>query len=562
MKKILCATLLTLLTLSSYGSEYVTEVKVIQGQFVEEKGSTSKVSKIVDSPKETPVKKEIAPIKEQEVAVPEPTLDSKTTPLKEETISKEELVKTEETTEPQNSAVVPESREEASKIVDETPEEPVSNVADKSQYDFTKVHNLKVTEAPGVEKKSDYLRINTRVTVLEEKTVGEKNPVKYSKIKYKKDKKVSTGWVKSNALTDKITDTLPKNWSQLDFTPMPKKNYKSNPRVAVKGIYVSATSLSVTKSLDRLIDLANKTEINAFVIDVKNDDGHLLWKMPNVVEKNGIPSDTRSPFKDIAPTIAKLKKNNIYLIARIVSFKDPTYAKTKTNKTILDKRTGKPFTNADGLIWVSAHDRNLWQYNIDVAKEAAKAGFNEIQFDYVRFPASNGGKLDPYLDYRNPNGESKPVAIQRYLKEAYKQLSPLEVYTAADVYGQVGTSPDDMALGQYWEAASNAVDYICPMVYPSHFANGTYGTKIPDAEPYKTVYGSTRDSLNRDNNIDTPAIIRTWIQDFTARWVKGHINYGVPEVKAQIKALNDLGLKEYILWNASNRYSFEKTKNN
>ena len=396
------------------------------------------------------------------------------------------------------------------------------------------------------------------MTVLEEKTIGDSKPVKYSKIQYKKDNKVTTGWIKSDALTNKATDILPKNWSAIDLKPMPKKNYTSNPRVVVKGIYVSATSLSVTKSLDRLIDLANKTEINAFVVDVKNDDGHLLWKMPNVVSKHGIPSDNRAPFKDIAPTIEKLKKNNIYLIARIVSFKDPTYAKTKNNRTIVDKRTGKPFTNADGLIWVSAHDRELWQYNIDVAKEAAKAGFNEIQFDYVRFPASNGGKLDPYLDYRNPNGESKPVAIQKYLKEAYKQLSPLEVYTAADVYGQVGSSPDDMALGQYWEAASNAVDYICPMVYPSHYANGTYGTKIPDAEPYKTVYGSTRDSLNRNHNIDTPAVVRTWIQDFTARWVKGYINYGIKEVNTQIKALNDLGQKEYILWNASNRYSFEK----
>ena len=542
MKKILYATLLILINLSVYSSEYVTEVKVIQGKIIEEKNSLNSTEKTLPTPNE------VVSIKNSEPSTPEQTPAPSVVATPEPVST---VVSTENTV---NSELVATS----DPIEKEIPENPtVSNTTD-SKYNFTKVHNLKVTDSPNSDKKSDFLRINTRVTVLEEKTIGDSKPVKYSKIQYKKDNKVTTGWIKSDALTNKATDILPKNWSAIDLKPMPKKNYTSNPRVVVKGIYVSATSLSVTKSLDRLIDLANKTEINAFVVDVKNDDGHLLWKMPNVVSKHGIPSDNRAPFKDIAPTIEKLKKNNIYLIARIVSFKDPTYAKTKNNRTIVDKRTGKPFTNADGLIWVSAHDRELWQYNIDVAKEAAKAGFNEIQFDYVRFPASNGGKLDPYLDYRNPNGESKPVAIQKYLKEAYKQLSPLEVYTAADVYGQVGSSPDDMALGQYWEAASNAVDYICPMVYPSHYANGTYGTKIPDAEPYKTVYGSTRDSLNRNHNIDTPAVVRTWIQDFTARWVKGYINYGIKEVNTQIKALNDLGQKDYILWNASNRYSFEK----
>lgn len=560
MKKILYATLLVLINLSVYSSEYVTEVKVIQGKIIEEKNSLNSIEKTLPTPNEVvsiknsePATVEQTPVPSVVVATPEPV--SKV--VSAEPVQKEDIpsspspeVSVENTS---NSELVA-----AAPVEKEIPENPtVSNTAD-SKYNFTKVHNLKVTDSPNSDKKSDFLRINTRVTVLEEKTVGDTTPVKYSKIQYKKDNKVSTGWVKSDALTGKATDILPKNWAAIDLKPMPKKNYTNNPRVVVKGVYVSATSLSVPKSLDRLIDLANKTEINAFVIDVKNDDGFLLWKMPNVVSKHGVPSDNKAPFKDIAPTIEKLKKNNIYLIARIVSFKDPTYAKTKTNRTIIDKRNGKPFTNADGLIWVSAHDRELWQYNIDVAKEAAKAGFNEIQFDYVRFPASNGGKLDPYLDYRNPNGESKPVAIQKYLKEAYKQLSPLEVYTAADVYGQVGSSPDDMALGQYWEAASNAVDYICPMVYPSHYANGTYGTKIPDAEPYKTVYGSTRDSLNRNHNIDTPAVVRTWIQDFTARWVKGYINYGIKEVNTQIKALNDLGQKEYILWNASNRYSFEK----
>lgn len=214
-----------------------------------------------------------------------------------------------------------------------------------------------------------------------------------------------------------------------------------------------------------------------------------------------------------------------------------------------------PHTNRDGLIWVSAYDRQLWEYNIEVSKEAAKVGFNEIQFDYVRFPASNGGKLDKFLDYRNELEESKPVAVQRYLKYAKENLSPLKVYISADIYGLVGSVADDMGIGQYWEAVSNMVDYVSPMMYPSHYGKGVYGLSVPDAFPYETINIGTKDAVARNNNLETPAIIRPWIQDFTATWVKGHIRYGANELKAQIKALEDNGVKEYLLWNAGNKYS-------
>ncbi len=214
--------------------------------------------------------------------------------------------------------------------------------------------------------------------------------------------------------------------------------------------------------------------------------------------------------------------------------------------------------NKDGIIWVSPHDKNLWEYNVAVAKEAAKAGFNEIQFDYVRFPASNGGKLDAYLDYRNPEKDSKPVTIQKYLKYAWEELTPHHVYINADIYGQIGTFQDDMGLGQYWEAISGYVHYISPMMYPSHYINGAYGIPVPDAAPYKTIYYSTLDSINRNENIDNGAEIRPWIQDFTAKWVKGHITYDTKTVKEQIKALEDLGIHQYLLWSPSNRYHVEK----
>lgn len=464
--------------------------------------------------------------------------------------------------------------EETSTVKDDDVQEKTSEIIN-DKYKYAKGNIRVFKEAKITPKAEDNLKIGTRLEVIEEKKVEivkEKTVKKpdgktevqktttvenWKKISYQKNREKRTGWIKSKQLVDSLGATLPKEWKNLDFSPIEKKNYPENKRREVRGIYVTSSSASLTKRVDDLIALSKRTKINAFVIDVKEDDGTLLFKM-KAGEKYNPNANRRSPIKDIDKFMKKMKDNNIYTIARIVSFKDPTYAKANPDKAIITKSTGKPFTNSDGVIWVSPHDRYLWEYNIAVAKEAALAGFDEIQFDYVRFPASNGGKLDKDLDYRNPNKESKPETIQKYLQYARKELEPLGVYIAADVYGQVGSLPDDMALGQHWESVSNVVDYICPMIYPSHYGKGVYGLPVPDAEPYKTVYRSTQDSMNRNANIDTPAMIRPWIQAFTARWVKGYITYGPEQIELQVKALKDLGINEYILWSPTNRYRIEK----
>ena len=478
----------------------------------------------------------------------------------EETIAKIEEKNTEVTTENKGEEVVVKENIEDKKVSNKY------KYANKSIRVFA---DTKITP-----KAEDNLKISTRVEVLEKKTVDiiknktvkkadGKNEVQkivikdnWEKIAYTKNGKRKTGWIKENQLAVTMQETLPKNWKNLDFSPVEKKEYPDNKRVKVKGIYVTSSSASLNKKLDELIALTKRTKINAFVIDVKEDDGTLLFKM-EAGEKYNPLANRRAPIKDIEKFMKRLKDNNIYTIARIVSFKDPTYAKANPDKAIISKATGKPFTNSDGVIWVSPHDRYLWEYNVAVAKEAAKAGFDEIQFDYVRFPASNGGKLDKELNYRNTKNESKPETIQKYLAYARKELEPLGVYIAADVYGQVGSLPDDMALGQHWESVSNVVDYICPMIYPSHYGRGVYGLPVPDAYPYKTVYHCTQDSINRNANIDTPAMIRPWIQAFTAKWVKGHINYGPKEIELQVQALRDLGIEDYILWSPTNKYRIE-----
>ncbi|GAA0178654.1 putative glycoside hydrolase [Clostridium sediminicola] len=366
------------------------------------------------------------------------------------------------------------------------------------------------------------------------------------------------GYISSKYTVDNKFELIPKEYQDLDYSPQEKIVYEDNKPVKVKGVYVTRFS-TVSKNFDYLLDIADKSGINTFVIDVKDDRGHMLF-YSEAASKIAPKANEGIVLNDIKGFIQKLKEHNIYTIARIVSFKDPIYAEAHPDRAIINRNDGSVFTKSDGLSWVSAYDRQLWDYNVSVAKEAAIAGFNEIQFDYVRFPASNGGKLDKELDYRNSKNESKPKAIQEYLKYAKKELSPHHVYIGADIYGLVASVTNDMSLGQYWEAISNVVDYVCPMMYPSHYANGTYDIPIPDANPGDTVYYSTKDSVRRNGNVDTPAIIRPWIQDFTAPWVKGYIKYGPDELLAQIEALEKNGVDEYLLWNASNKYSYTAVK--
>ncbi len=433
-----------------------------------------------------------------------------------------------------------------------TDEKTEDEAKDEKNMVYISASKLNVrADANGAAEILDGLIKGTGVEVVEEKK-DESDEVWY-KISYEVPKGETTGWISSTYTVQDRVELLDENLRELDFSPQDKVEYPNNPRVEVKGIYLTLYSASNNR-LDQLIEMAKRTEINTFVIDVKDDNGHMLFKT-EAAEKYSPEANKKAPVKDIKALMKKLKDNDIYTIARIVSFKDPTYTRQHKDRAIVYKNSGKPFTNSDGLIWASAHDRKLWEYNLEVSKEAAEVGFNEIQFDYVRFPASDGGKLDKQLDYRNETGESKPATIQNYLKYAREQLAPKEVYISADVYGLVGSVSDDMALGQYWEAVSNMVDYISPMMYPSHYGNYTYGLSVPDAYPYETIYHSTKDSVARNKNIETPAIVRPWIQDFTATWVKGHIKYGPKEVEAQIKALNDNGVSEYLLWNAGNRYS-------
>ena len=294
----------------------------------------------------------------------------------------------------------------------------------KTDYSYV-TEKIKIYSDENKKENIGTLIKGTRVNVYDTKKITKKIKNKQGKeiditiimkrITYKDVNKIKVAWIEDGYLAPTLNEAVDQRFKNLDFSEKVKKEYKDNKRVKVRGLYVSAHSVALKGRLDELIELAKKNNINAFVIDVKGDYGELTFPMSDEINKYTKSANKNPIIKDIEPVIKKLKDNGIYAIARIVSFKDTIYAKENPDKIIVYKDGGKAFTNSDGLVWVSAYDKNLWEYNVTVAKEAAKAGFNEIQFDYVRFPASNGGKLDKVLNYRNTDNLTKAEAIQKYI---------------------------------------------------------------------------------------------------------------------------------------------------
>jgi len=320
--------------------------------------------------------------------------------------------------------------------------------------------------------------------------------------------------------------------------------------VKVKGIYVSGPIAGHTRMED-LIALVEETELNAMVIDVKNDDGRITYKMQSdaVLEIDaGI-----GYIQDIDALVKKCREKNIYLIARIVAFRDPYLAEKKPELAVKTP-TGETFRDKNGLAWVNPYKKEVWDYLIEVAKGAIETGFDEIQFDYIRFSTD----LKAEEAYFGPEAEkiSKIEIITQFTEYAYETLSPLGAFVAADVFGTVIDNETDQAIvGQDYLQMAQHLDYICPMVYPSHYANGAYGIAIPDAEPYKTVYSAMNSSAEVLGGLTKEkAKVRVWLQSFTAGWVSGHISYGREQIREQIKGAYDAGYEEWILWNAAVNY--------
>lgn len=332
-------------------------------------------------------------------------------------------------------------------------------------------------------------------------------------------------------------------------------SFNKTVKPVVKGIYVSAWSAMGNK-FEQLIDLVEHTDLNAMVIDVKNDSGQVTY--PSTVPLvNEIGANSHVIIHDLKDKLVRLKQKHIYTIARLVVFKDP-YLSKKKSVYAMKNRNGTVWKDAKGIAWVDPFKPNVWDYNIQIANEVASLGFDEIQFDYVRFP-ENGKKVDQEVLFDNPQKLSKAQDIATFLQKAKEQIGT-KAYISADVFGLTTSLPNDMGIGQDWGMISKQVHTISPMLYPSHYTSGIYGVKNPDLQPYAIIHqaildanGKNRQLLNAHREV---AQIRPWYQDFTATWVKPHKKYGDLDVKEQIKAAKEQGVEQFLLWNPSSTYSY------
>lgn len=331
--------------------------------------------------------------------------------------------------------------------------------------------------------------------------------------------------------------------ANLDYSYREKPTFANNimPDEA-RTLYLTGSKWTLA-NIDAYIKLAKNSNINAFVVDIK--DGYMAYE--SEVAKQYSLSNYKSysnTLEEYKTAINKLKSEGFYVIGRIVAFNDKLFAKDNPTESITAP-------SGENTTWVSAYSRLSWEFNVELAKEAVtEFGFNEIQFDYVRFPESSYSYSKNNYNFKNKYNEEKAETIQNFLIYATDEIHKLEAYVSADVFGECsGTYVT--AYGQYWPAISNVVDVISAMPYPDHFAKGSYGLSIPWEHPYQLMKSWAETAVKRQSEIPSPAKVRTWIQAYNAIH-EPYITYDSTKIADQISGLYDAGLTGgYITWNAS-----------
>ena len=317
---------------------------------------------------------------------------------------------------------------------------------------------------------------------------------------------------------------------------------------AVKGIYLNAWAAGSAARSQALIDLATRTEVNTFVIDLKDASGYVSYATEVMIARE-VGADQEIRIRDLTGLLERLQEAGIYPIARIVMVKDPLLIRVRPEWAVQDT-TGGVWVDSRGLIWANLHDQRVWDYHVHLAKEAAAVGFPEIQWDYVRFADAPQEDLDRAV-YPGAEGRRRRDAVEAFLEYARAELEDSGVTMTMDVFGATTSAPNDVGIGQYWEHFIGSVDVALPMVYPSHYWIGSFGIQDPNAHPYEIVWAALVSGLQRSEAVEGAGVTRPWLQDFTL----GPPRYEAPEVRAQIQATYDAGIDEWLLWNASSRYT-------
>jgi len=348
--------------------------------------------------------------------------------------------------------------------------------------------------------------------------------------------------------------------------PIATKGLQLSPsieQIKVKAVYLTGPSAGLTTRVDNIINIAKTTELNTVVVDIKEDGSINYESSLDAVKKYGAQTKYYNPEK----LIKKFHDNGIYVIGRIVTFRDKTLAKNRADLGIKTPKGTLWLENGKNP-WTNPYNEEVWDYNIAIAKEAVSKGFDEIQFDYLRFPTGKKGDFN-----YGTNVPAKAEAINGFLAKAEEEIhKDLGVPISADVFAIIIESKGDgESIGQRINEVGKDVYCISPMIYPSHYANDSQGimgngvgqningiafTK-PDLEPYKVMYNALMSAKTKISVVpDYKAKVRPYLQAFTAKYLSNgyYRTYGAQEIRDQIKAVYDAGYEEWILWDASNKY--------
>lgn len=347
-----------------------------------------------------------------------------------------------------------------------------------------------------------------------------------------------------------------------DFYPYEKPKFENNRMPeACYSLYINFAPGNLAK-IDDYIAIAKRSKINTFVIDIKDNEcpGFKAEAMKKYSPTNYARASKRGEELYLR-AVKRLHEEGFYVVGRITCFKDTYFVKDHPESAITERATGEPFKHNKSY-WPSAYDRKVWQFNVELAKEAVeKFGFNEINFDYVRFP-DRMTKIEDIVDYHNRYGESKVQAIQRFVMYACDEIHAKGAYVSVDVFGESANPGYTTAYGQYWPALSNVADVICGMPYPDHFPDGFYGISEPWNHPYELLNAWGKRVQERQKATANPAVVRTWVQAYP---VMKHVDpdgleYLAEDMEKEIRGLYSADLTGgYITWLASSNISrYEK----
>jgi hypothetical protein len=363
----------------------------------------------------------------------------------------------------------------------------------------------------------------------------------------------------AGAASEALQDTAPQD------PPKPVITHLATP-TPVKAVYVSSWVAASPTPYKHVMDLVEKSEVNAIVLDIKDATGRVSFLTDDpTVSGTGSPENR---IKDIVGLIRSLHEKNIYVIGRISTFQDPYLTKVKPEWALTKKSDGTVWKDRKGLSFLDVANKNVWDYTVALANASYNVGFDEINFDYVRYPSDGNVKDINYKLVTKADGTTTTraenvEAFFKYLNEQVRIANPA-IKTSADLFGLTTTEKTDMGIGQVLEKALPHFDYIAPMIYPSHYAKGEYGLANPATKPYETITKALAgaknkiDAMQADPNLP-PEIkakvsyskIRPWLQDFSIN----SVTYTADMIKAQMKATYDAGLDSWMMWDPSNKYT-------